>query len=58
MKIMIVQLSDMHCKVNDGNMSLKIKKVANAIRTLGKVDRSLLVFSGDLTNSGSSEERY
>ena len=56
MKIMIVQLSDMHCKVNDGNMSLKIKKVANAIRTLGKVDRSLLVFSGDLTNSGSSEE--
>ena len=55
MKIMIVQLSDMHCKVNDGNMSLKIKKVANAIRTLGKVDRSLLVFSGDLTDSGSSE---
>lgn len=56
MKIMIVQLSDMHCKSSDGNMSLKIEKVVSAIKTLGKVDGALLIFSGDLTNSGSKRE--
>lgn len=56
MKIMVVQLSDMHCKATDGNMTLKIEKVVSAIKTLGKVDGALLIFSGDLTNSGSRKE--
>lgn len=56
MKILIVQLSDMHCKSSDGSMSLKIEKVVSAIKTLGKIDGALLVFSGDLTNSGSGKE--
>lgn len=56
MKILIVQLSDMHCKSSDSSMSLKIEKVVNAIKTLGKIDGALLIFSGDLTNRGSQVE--
>lgn len=46
MKIMIVQLSDMHCKVNDGNMSLKIKKLLMPLERLGKLTDRCWFFLG------------
>lgn len=56
MKILILQLSDMHCNASDRTMSLKIEKTVSAIKTLGKVDGALLVFSGDLSNTGAKGE--
>ena len=57
MKLLIVQLSDMHCKETDGKLTKKIEKAVNAIKTIGKVDRVVLVFSGDLVD-GSTVEEY
>ena len=56
MKILIVQLSDMHCKSQDGEYSLKIRKAAVALKTLGPVQSAVVIFSGDLTNSASKNE--
>lgn len=51
MKLLIVQLSDMHCKKDDRNNTFKIEKAVQAICTLESVDSAMLVFSGDLANT-------
>lgn len=56
MKLLFVQLSDMHCKASDKNLTQKLEKAVSAIKTLGKIDHAVLVFSGDLTDTNSSEE--
>lgn len=56
MKLLFVQLSDMHCKASDKNLTQKLEKAVSAIKTLGKIDQAVLVFSGDLTDTNSSEE--
>lgn len=55
MKVLIVQLSDMHCESGDKYLSKRFRKAVNAIKTVGKVDKAILVFSGDLTNTA---QRY
>jgi len=56
MKVLIVQLSDMHCEASDLNLTQRFEKAVMAINTLGKVDRAVIVFSGDLTNTAGINE--
>ena len=56
MKLLFVQLSDMHCSSSDGYLTRKIDKSIDAIKTLGKVDKAVLIFSGDLTNEAFPNE--
>ena len=56
MKLLFVQLSDMHCKTSDKNLTQKLEKAISAIKALGKIDHAVLVFSGDLTDTNSDEE--
>ena len=53
MKILFLQISDMHCKAADAMCTLKIDKAVDAINTLPTVDKAVLVFSGDLTDTNS-----
>ena len=56
MKILLVQLSDMHCKETDLHNTTKIEKAVAAVCTLGKIDGAILAFSGDLTNQAKDAE--
>ena len=56
MKVLIIQLSDMHCSVGDRNNDFKIQKAVDVIKTLGKVDSAIMVFSGDLSDKASRDE--
>lgn len=56
MKLLFIQLSDMHCRVSDYTLTQKLEKAVEAINTLGKVDGAVLIFSGDLANEASPNE--
>lgn len=56
MKVLFVQLSDMHCKTIDKSSTQKLEKAVAALKTLGKIDHAVLVFSGDLTDTNSNKE--
>lgn len=58
MKLLFVQLSDMHCHKSDRYLTEKLYKAVSAIRTLGKMDGAVLVFSGDLCDTADSDEFY
>lgn len=56
MKLLFVQLSDMHCKSSDIMLKYKIEKAITALSSLPPVDNAFLIFSGDLTNSAEPQE--
>ena len=56
MKLIIVQLSDMHCGSYADSHTQKIEKAIAAIQVYGKMDKAVLVFSGDLTNAAQPNE--
>ena len=56
MKLLFVQLSDIHCKAGDERLTLKLEKAVSAIRALGKADHAVLIFSGDLTDTDADKE--
>lgn len=56
MKILFVQLSDMHCKSSDYGNTKKIEKAIDALKTLGQIEGVILLFSGDLSNSAQTNE--
>ena len=56
MKIAIVHLSDFHIRAGDQFLSLKTNGILSALNILGKVDDYIVVFSGDLSNSGQVNE--
>lgn len=56
MKLLFIQLSDMHCQATDFSLAQKIEKVAAALNTLSPIDEAFLIFSGDLTNSAEPQE--
>ena len=56
MRLLIVQLSDMHCCGSDHCLTEKLEKVTSAIRAHGKVDGVVLVVSGDLSNTAGQNE--
>ena len=56
MKLLFIQLSDMHCCSSDHSLTDKLNKAVSAIRALGKVDGVVLVFSGDLSDTADPNE--
>lgn len=56
MKLLFVQLSDMHCYSSDHSLTEKLNKAVSAIRTLGKMDGVVLVFTGDLCDTADPNE--
>lgn len=56
MKLLLVQLSDMHCRVSDERLTEKIDRAVDALGTLAPIDKVVLIFSGDLTNDGSKRQ--
>ena len=56
MKLLFIQLSDMHCQVSNDKMVKKLEKAVAAINALGKVDGAVLIFSGDLTDKNTHKE--
>lgn len=56
MKVLFVQLSDLHCTVNDYNLNKKISKVPVALKHLGNVDHVIVIISGDLSENATKNE--
>lgn len=56
MKILFVQLSDMHIKANNYQFKTKIDKAVAAIKTLEKANHVVLIFSGDLVDTADINE--
>lgn len=56
MKIFFVQLSDMHCHAKDHQFTTRIDKAVAAIKTLGKTNHVVLIFTGDLTDTAEINE--
>lgn len=56
MKLLILQLSDIHCTDRKIPQSERLDRIAPAIRTLGSFDKVSLVFTGDLSFSGKCNQ--
>lgn len=56
MKIAIIHISDFHVRAGDNFLPQKIEGVLSALNILGKVDDYIVVFSGDLSQSGQVNE--
>ena len=56
MKVAIIHLSDFHIKSGERFERAKINGILSSLNALGKIDEYLVVFSGDLANSGSINE--
>ena len=56
MRILFVQLSDFHCCSSSSEYKFLIDRAIDAIATTGKYESIVLIFSGDLTNSATSNE--
>ncbi len=56
MKLLFVQLSDMHCKSSDATLMQKIDKAVDALNIIPPVDKAFLIFSGDLTDTAGSRQ--
>ena len=56
MKIGIVHLSDFHVYENERFLSEKINRFLESLNVLGNVDEYVVIFSGDLANSGKINE--
>ena len=56
MKVLFIQLSDMHCGANDYKLNEKITKIPNALKHIGNFDHVILIFSGDLVNTANQNE--
>lgn len=56
MKIAIIQLSDLHCRETDRNLTLKLEKAIRAIQVSSNIDKAILLISGDLVDTSTSEE--
>ncbi|MDR2965978.1 MAG: metallophosphoesterase [Treponema sp.] len=55
MKILFLHLSDLHIK-DDSQINLKVDKIINATQIIDKVEKCILICSGDLAFSGKKEE--
>lgn len=56
MKTAIIHISDFHIKENDHFIIEKIDKMITALNVLGKIDKYIAIFSGDLAYSGKVNE--
>ena len=56
MKVAIIHLSDFHIKNGERFERVKINGIISSLNALGDLDEYLVVFSGDLANSGNINE--
>lgn len=56
MKVAVIHLSDFHIKDRDSFERAKINGIITSLNVLGNVDEYLVVFSGDLAQSGGINE--
>lgn len=56
MKIAILHLSDFHVYAGEYFLKEKIEKFLESLNIIGRVDEYVIVFSGDLANSGKTNE--
>ena len=56
MKIALIQLSDIHCKYSDYDLTLKLEKAVCAIKSSTNIDKAVLIFTGDLVDTDTKEE--
>lgn len=56
MKVLLLQLSDMHCNEKSYIDTFKIKKIADAVNTIPNIEKIILIVSGDLTQSADKRE--
>ena len=56
MKVAIIHLSDFHIKDREHFERAKVNGIISSLNALDKVDEYLVVFSGDLANSGRINE--
>lgn len=56
MRVLILQLSDIHCTDNSHKFQTKLNKAIESVGTIQDIDSVILVFSGDLVNTSSKNE--
>lgn len=56
MKILFLQISDIHCKASDQNLRQKILKIAPALKEIDHFDKIVFIFSGDLADKANENE--
>lgn len=56
MKVLLLHLSDLHCEEGSKDFTEKIDKISDALRQVGKFDKILFIFSGDLANTANKNE--
>ena len=56
MKTALIHISDFHIKEQDHFIKNKIDKMISALNVLGQIDKYIIIFSGDLANSGKINE--
>ena len=56
MKILLIQLSDIHCGTSFNEYDYFITQAVNTITKTNSYDKIVLIFSGDLTNSAHPNE--
>lgn len=56
MKILFLQISDIHCKAGDQNLRQKILKIAPALKEIDHFDKIVFIFSGDLADKANENE--
>lgn len=55
MKFLFLHLSDLHIRDNS-QVTMKVDKIVHVVQSVGKVDKCVLICSGDLTYSGAENE--
>lgn len=56
MKLLLLQLSDIHLSNKDDVSSLNVDKVVQALNKLGTLDECIIIISGDITKNGYINE--
>lgn len=56
MKLLLVQLSDMHCHRDDNKLAKKMDKAADVLSSFDRVDKAVLIFSGDLSDTANKSQ--
>lgn len=56
MDVVFLHLSDFHCRSLEEVQSVDISKIVESLQVLYPFDKCVIVFSGDLTNSGNENE--
>lgn len=56
MKLLLVHLSDLHIRDENGNNKFQVKKLVDAMAAEGPVEEVMIVVSGDLAHSGETHQ--